>query len=325
MQPIKKVLVVTTALLFPTLAMAQTGNTDPLRIVSDPLYLPYAGQIFGSTEYVYGDSSQDIYDAAHARTATQRIDSNQITQTFRYGITNELSVFGDIGYDPSVTTKTTTAAGHTSASSEGWTDPEFGLTYRVLDQARGPVDWDLSASYSPDAFDARSESVSHDGSVARGGSAVDLSTRVGHVWNQFTLAGVFHANYADQRDIANRTTGNSEAVDSNWTYHLDLESQYRFTSRFSLNAGAGYQFAYDDDRLNTGTALMHNYHVNGTPELNASLNYDFVPNTVVGSLEYTHRFTGNETSTYPTIPANDSAARNRSEDLVGVNLRYVMP
>jgi hypothetical protein len=326
MFPIKKALLVTSALLFPTLAIAQTDQPDPLRIVSDPMYLPLAGQLFGSTEYLYGDLTQDVYNAAGVRTAKQTVDSNAITQTFRYGITNSLSVYGDIGYDPSITTRTAAAGGSTSESRSGWVDPSFGATYRVIDQAdAAPVSWDFTALYSPDAFSAKSQSLSGDGLVGRGGDAFDLSTKIGHVWDQFTLAGEFHANYSGQRDIADVTGGTAHTVDSNWVYSVDLASQYRFTDRFSVNAGAAYQFAYDESGANHGAALAYGEHVGGTPSLNASLNYDFIPNQVVASLEYEHRFNGNQSTIYPTAPADNSALRNRDEDLVGVNLRYVIP
>lgn len=323
MSPIKNVLLISSALLFPTLAMAQTV---PLRIVSDPMYLPLEGQVFGSTEYLYGSATQDVYNAAHVRTAKQTVDSNAILQSFQYGITNELSAFGSIGYDPSITTKVSAPGGHTSEERSGWVDPNFGLTYRAVDQAAGaPVSWDFTALYSPDAFDAKSPTLNHDGSVGRGGQEVDLSTRIGHVWNDFTLAGEFHANYDGKRDIADAGTGAMHSISSNWNYMIDLASQYRFTDRFSLNAGAGYRFAYDEDVLNPGPALGRSVHVAGTPSVNASLNYAFIPNQVVGSLEYEHRFNGDENAIDTATATSGSSLHNRSEDLVGVNLRYVLP
>jgi len=64
--------------------------------------------------------------------------------------------------------------------------------------------------------------------------------------------------------------------------------------------------------------------VGATANLNAALNYQFVPNIVVGSLEFQHNFSGGRNNIYAVMPASDWQIHNQSGDVLGVRLRYVL-
>ena len=104
---------------------------------------------------------------------------------------------------------------------------------------------------------------------------------------------------------------------------IDKALQTRFGDQLSVNAGAGYTFGHNADVINETTLVDHESHANGTPNLNAALNYHFIPNILVGSVTYQHDFGGGSDNLY-AVTTDDPSVRNKSEDLLGVRLRYVL-
>ena len=312
-------------LMIPLSAHGEDFAPDASRIVSDPTYLPLQGQIFGSTDYQWRTTTQDVFNAAGTLTKSQRLDSNPLSQAFEYGVTDDFTLRFNMGYDPSATTKTTLADGTTSSRINlGWTDPNFGFTYRVLDQRSNPVSFDLRGSYSPDVFGAKSATVTQDGSVALGAQSFDLGASLGRETRFFTIAAMFDALNVGHRSIENPLNGANVDINSLWTYSLRIATQTRLTDRFSFNAGAGYTLGHDADLFNEASDTAYASHVGATANLNAALNYQFVPNIVVGSLEFQHNFSGGRNNIYAVMPASDWQIHNQSGDVLGVRLRYVL-
>ena len=311
--------------LVPFAAHAMDYSLVPDRIVSDPLYLPLQGQIFSETSYDWTSTSEDVFNSAGVKTESERINSNPFSQTFEYGLTDDLMLSGNIGYDPSVTTHLNPGGGaSTDRTSSGWDDPTFGVVYRVLDQRFNPLTLDVGASYSPNVFSAEAASDTDDGTVARGGQAWDFGGTLGREMRDFTIAGSFNAEYQGSRGTLNETSGDSIASSSDWIYTLGLATQTRFSDQFSLNAGAGYTFAHNSNVVNEATLVEHENRAKGTPNLNAALNYHFIPNILVGSVTYEHDFGGGSDNIYAAIPTDNNSVSNKSEDVVGVRLRYVL-
>jgi len=313
------------AILVPFGAHAMDYSLSSDRILSDPLYLPLQGQIYGQTSYDWATTSEDIFNAAGVKTESERTISNPLAQTFEYGITDDLAVSGAISYDPSVTTHINSVAGtSTDRTDQGWNDPTFGVIYRVLDQRTNPLTFDVDASYSPNVFRDRSASDTDNGTVALGGQQWNFGGTLGREMRDFTIAGTFNADYLGSRGALNETSGDEIGTGSTWLYTLGLATQTRFGDQLSLNAGAGYTFSHNANVVNETTLVDHDNHVNGTPNLNAALNYHFIPNILVGSVTYQHDFGGGSANYYDATPVDDTFARNKSDDLVGVRLRYVL-
>jgi len=309
-----------------TQAFAQEMGSDSTRIISDPLYLPLAGQIYGESTYTYGSTSQDVFDATGTRTDTTDIHLNQLSQSILYGLTDDLAVSFDWAYDISRdATRHPVGASDVTRSSSGWTDPTFGLTYRVMDQRYSPLTLDLHASYSPDAFPAKSATSDEEGTVARGGQAIDFGATLGHEGPMFTVAAKFDAIWLGSRDVLNQNSGDISQTDSQWNYRFGLDSQTRFSDALSLNVGAGHTFTNTATVFNQTSGLEHFSSGGDVTDVNAALNYQIVPNTVVASLEYQHNFYQNTRNLFPTSPTDNNSVRNKDEDLVGVTMRYVMP
>jgi len=171
-------------------------------------------------------------------------------------------------------------------------------------------------------FSSKNASDDDDGTVARGGQEWGFNGTLGREMRDFTIAGVFDADYDGRHDALNQASGDEVGTSSSWLYTLGLATQTRFSDQFSVNAGAGYAFGHDATVVNETTLIDHDSHVKGSPNLNAALNYHFIPNVLVGSIDYQHDFGGGSQSFY-AIPADDSQIQNRAEDLLGVRLRYV--
>ncbi len=153
----EKWLLAAAVVVFPLSAFAQPGydNTSALRILSDPAYLPFAGQFEGTTAYHYDQASGDVFDSTGAPDYTFHTITDTISQSLQYGLTDDLSFQFGISYDPSQKRNDIFPDGSMkSLQSNGFTDPSFGVTWRAIDQANGPMNLDLSASYDPDAFNA---------------------------------------------------------------------------------------------------------------------------------------------------------------------------
>jgi hypothetical protein len=300
-------------------------SSDSARIVSDPLYLPLQGEIYGATGYQYGSLSRDTYNAAGVKTDSANVGSNTLDQTFLYGITDDLAVHFDWGYDISRDASRHVVGGDdVKRDSSGWTNPDFGLIYRVMDQRDNPLTLDLRADYSPDAFPAKSATGTDEGTVASGGQMADFGATLGHEGPMFTVAAKFDAIWLDTRNILNQSSGDVSRYDSVWNYRFGLDSQTRITDQFSFNAGVGHTFTNSGAVFNQTNGLEHITTGGDVTDVNAALNYQFVPNTVVGSLEYQHNFYQNSRDVFALALSNTST-RNKDEDLVGVTVRYVLP
>lgn len=304
-------------------AQALDTTPDTTRIISDPLFLPHDGQFYGATSWDWSSTSQDIFNALGAPDSRAQITGNSLNQDLQYGLTDDLALRFDWGYDWRNVSRHPVSGGLVTRSSSGWTDPSFGLTWRAIDQAGGgPFSLDLRADYSPDAFPAKAATSVDEGTIARGGQSLDVGATLGHQTRDFTIAGTFDAIYLDGRKVDNQNTGGFTATDALWNYRLGLATQTRFTDQLSLNAGVGHTFADRADVFNSSTGLTHVSTGADFTDLNVALNYHFVPNTVVGSIGYQHNFYDNTRNLFPTSPADDTAIRNKDEDVVGVTMRY---
>ena len=130
----------------PVVALAQAIDLTPYsgRILSDPEYLPLAGQIYGTTSYNHGWFSGDSTNGAGTELSSFHLNTNTINQTLAYGITDDLSVNASIAYTPGDSREIDYASGQRSyLHSSGFSDPAFGVTWRVLDQAAWPANFSI--------------------------------------------------------------------------------------------------------------------------------------------------------------------------------------
>lgn len=316
-------LLVAASLLIASPAVAQDAAPVPLRILSDPAFLPVAGQWYGSTAYDYGLNTFRTFDSTGTELASVHVKSNRIHQFIEYGISDDLSVHLGETYDPSVDRERITSSGTRTFTSSGFTDPTIGLTYRALDQSSNAVNLDFTADYLPDLFSAKQPSPDNDGSVAAGGQGARLSAAVSKVMDNFTLLGRFAANWNGRRDIEDSGGGKLRTGDSFWDYSLGLESQTRFTDILSLNADLTHTFNQSQHLTDEGTGLAHTSEPGNATDLGLALNYHLVPNRIVGAVSYDHVWHQDGKDIYPADPASDVFRRNQNENVYGVRLDYL--
>jgi hypothetical protein len=292
----------------------------PFRLLSDPAYLPMQGQWYGSTGFDISESHADAYDSAGARTATRKGWEDEFTQELEYGITNDIAVRVSDSYAPYDKHKDAFAAGGFSDSGRsGFHDPSVGVTWRVIDQAnRNPLNLDLLADYKANLIDARTNNV------AEGGQSGEFGAALSKVMPGFTVYGKAVADWYGTQSQFNPATSDFVREESYWDYLVDLDTQTRLNDLFSIDAGIGYVFANNARVANFTSGVNHIAEPGDGLKLNAALNYQVVPNTLVASLTYDYRRDNTGQQIY-ALPASDTFLRNHDDNQFGVKLDYVMP
>jgi len=337
----KKVLTIAATLLagaanfLPTAALAQSGPDslgaggpfDPIssRILSDPLYLPLTGQIYGESSYVFTRSNYDVFNG---RTPGSQIagteDNHSLTQYLAYGLTDEFSLHAAISHDWNNLDRTASIPGAaTGTHSEGFTNPIFGATYRLLDQAyEMPVNLDLSFDYAPDLISRQAPGNGLDGTVGAGRDRTDFSLAVGREMRAFTIVGKLTASHLGQQNYVSLANNNNFTQDSGWVYNLGVNTQTRLTDQWSIDAGLGYNFAEDLSGRNETLGLPFQDKTANGLTIGTGVNYAIMPGSLVAGVTYDYRDLTDSGTNYYTLGKN-SQIRNHDAHVVGVNLRYV--
>ena len=319
--PVKYYLVGTLAALS-LQASALDFSPDTTRIISDPAYLPTAGQVYGTTAYTFsGKYTGDVNNFAGVKKYSFDTQQRAITQSLAYGINDNLTVRLSDTYIPSSKTDFNNVAGPaTETRSSGLSDPTIGFTYRIVDQKSSPVNFDVIGSYSPDIIDAKSSTTSHDGTVARGGQQGSLGVATSYETRSFTVLGSVGTNYLGSRDVRNPNTDFTTSVDSSWDYFAGVQTQTRITDQFSINAGVTYTTSNHADASNPNVAYtIKNGNVT---DLNLSLNYAVIPNRLVAQLIYNRDLYDNSHNQF-TVATADTTTTDHVGDVYTAKLLYV--
>lgn len=319
----KKWLLAASIVAVPLQAMAQPMGDSSLRILSDPAYLPFAGQFVGYSVYRYHQQTGNVFDSTGAPDYSFHTITNELVQTFQYGLTDDLAFDASIGYDPSQKRNEVFPDGSVDIlQSNGFTDPTFGVTWRALDEANAPLNLDLSASYQPDVFNSKSPSPAEDGSIARGGQSAHFGAALSEVMPQFTVQGFADANYFGGSSTDNLTTSTTTKRDSYWSYDIGLATQSRIIDRFSINAGVSHTFNPSFNLMNITTGNPAVSAPGDVTTFNTGLNYHIVPNTIVVGVTYAYNMHDASQNTFPNNPDGDITTRNNHENVYGVRLDY---
>jgi hypothetical protein len=304
---------------------SQGGSSIDLtdtRILSDPLFLPRKGQVYGVTAYTLDTPKGDNFKAG-VNTGSFTSSDSLVDQTLAYGLLNNLTIRLAQGYGINNRDSTAAATGDvTTGSASGFNDPTVSATFRVLDEPRSPVILNLTASYSPDAFASKAAGGGSDGTIARGGQTAGLSFALGRVTKSFTVAATAASTHVGPQLTELLSNSTSTASDAYWSYNLGLNTQTRFTDRWSLDAGVAFATAGNYDVSNIETGNAHVYAPSSTRTVNMAFNYHFLPNRLVGSVTFTHNSYTDATNTFAKA-ALDTAVANRMGNVVGVRLIYV--
>lgn len=314
-------------LCLPVEARAQALDFTPYpsRILSDPNFLPLAGQFYGTTAYTHGWTSGNSANYLGNETSTFQVNTNALDQLLAYGITDDLTVNASIEYVPINYRQINYLNGNSATyDSSGFSDPTFGATWRLLDQNVYPVNVDLIGSYTPDWIDAHSASAFQDGTVARGGQSGTIGGAIGYDTRSFGIRGAFNANFYGNSSALSLTNGETIQTQGYTNYALSLNTQTRLSELVSVNAGIDHTFASNQSAVNLFNGSPHYTEPGDTTALNLALNYNFVPNAFVISATYAHDFY-DDAKTFYINPLYNSETRNKNGNIVGVKLYYATP
>ena len=204
-------------------AQALDFTPDPARILSDPNYLPLAGQIYGTTAYSHAWTDGNSANSAGLETSSFHINTNTIDQLLSVGITDDIAVNASIAYAPADFQQINYVNGRSGTlDSSGFSDPTFGATWRVLDQNAGPLDLDLLGSYSPDLIDAHTSAADAGGTVARGGDSGTVGAALGYDTRSFGIRGAFNANFLGNSNVYDLSNGDTLQTQGRTNYTVSL-------------------------------------------------------------------------------------------------------
>lgn len=306
------------------LALGGIANAaDDPRFLSDPAWLPLAGQFDGSTSFTMSESRGNTYDSTGTLASHFYDQSERLSQKIGYGITDDVSVDLGISYLPfDKVNRYPVGGGQIVRESSGFTDPSIGVTWRAIEQGASPVNFDVFGSYSPDWIGATAGTGLSHGSEGRGGQEGEVGLAVSHVMPVFTIYGSAGANFIGRRDVFNPATGTSVLRSSATSWTVALDTQTRFNDALSFNAGIGETFGHDRTTIIGPTGVEHLGDPGNRTDLHLAANYSFIPQTLVGSLTYAHAFDGTSRDVFPATPANDTSTRGRQANAWGVRLAY---
>jgi len=300
-----------------------SGSIDVVgaRILSDPLYLPLQGQVYGATAYTLDMPKGDNFKAG-VNTGSFSASDDLINQTFAYGVLNSLAIRVTFGYGSNSRDSTAATTGDvTTGNASGFNDPTFSVTFRPLDEPRSPVILDLTVSYSPNTFASETAGGTSNGTIARGGQATGLSFALGRVMKSFTIAGTAASTYDGAQTNELLSNGTSTASGAFWSYTFGLVTETRFTERVSLDAGVTVSTSASYAVSNVQNGNPRTYAPPSTRALNIAMNYHFRPNRLVGSFTYSYDNDTTSTNTFAKA-SSDTAVENRMGNVVGFRLLY---
>jgi len=320
-----KWLIGATATLLPLAAAAQDLTPDASRILSDPNYLPLDGQLWGYTNYLHTWSNGTTFNSVDNPVSTFHSDINELNQFIGYGITDDLMIDASIAYEPGANRNVQFANGSTATlQSSGFSDPTFGATYRLLDQVASPVTLDVFGSYTPDWITSKVATATTGGSFANGGQEGEVGAALAEQTRFITVRGAFAAHFLGTRQVDDVATGGTFDQGGHTDYILSLATQTRLTDQISFNAGVTHTFASNSSYTDTLKNLTRTINPGDDTILDLAVNYQFIPDTVVGSVIYRHGITG-DNSTVFLNPVADRTVADQYRNLVGVQLDYAFP
>lgn len=306
--------------LLPTMAVAAgaPASNGGTRNLSDPTYLPAKGEMDGETTLSYSQQTYDNYDSSDASTQSYTTDSFGALQSFSYGITNRIAVSLEDGYQ-NQSTKISSQSGNYNAS--GLDNPELSIRGRLIPQSnKSSVFVDLTASYSPDLFDAKQPTSSQSGTVASGNQSAGMGLIVGRRmtnWStQLGLGAVY--NGESKQKVAD---GSDSWTDSSfWIFATSWDNQLRFSSsRFFLNGGLGLALPQDNSR--TFADGSHREISNGmVASAYLAPGYQLIPNRL--DLRSEFRLTEAEDTKSTRSSGTSETIKNNQVLYVGLKLKY---
>ena len=281
----------------PAAAWAFDWTPDTTRYLSDPSFMPDAGQLYSMTSLSNSTVNEDWRYISGAKTQHYLGLGDSASQDFAYGITDRLMVSGAAEYTVTRNKDTYLNFQPDESTTHNVSNPTFAVDYRMIDQRSAPVNVDGKVLYVP--------SIVSNG-VQSGGGEVFVSRE----WRSLTLQGFAATHYY------NPTNGKTTNY---WDYYAGLEDQLRLAPRWAVNSGlqivkrSGFEF----DNQSTGIAYTSRQDSSVLPYI--ALQYHLYPNRIVVGVQYEHEFVGDDhyNGSY------HGTWTNNSDNIIALHLRML--
>ncbi len=294
------------------------------RIVSDPMFLPLKGQIYGVSAYTGTIGNSSAYNHLGVKTSNSSSYSNTFSQTLAYGISDDVTIRLAQSYEFGNTDSESLKTGATTPyNNAGLTDPTLSVTYRFIDQRQNyPVSADLYAAYSPNMLTSRNASATRTGTEDSGRQTATFQADVGREMNNFTVEGLVGGTFNGRRNFVTLSNDQNDTLGSFWSYFAAINTQTRITDRLSFNGNVRYTVQDKAAGANQSTGLTWIQSNPDNVDFTVDLNYQFIPNRLVGQLSYDNVMYTHTSYNY-SVAADSSQVRNQDNNIIGARLMYL--
>jgi len=319
----RKITLAALALPLLTATASFAESPDSGRYLSDPAFLPKAGQIEGRTELIQSNSSYDLIDTNGTKSDIIKGEGLMLRQMVGYGVTDRftLRLTDDYALETQYDNQLTSTQDKTKSS--GLHDPKISAAYRLIPQGKNPYNLDLSGFFKPTVFRAQEASTDKHGTVANGGATYGLGAAVSRVNKSFTLRGSMDVVRYEQATSKHLSDGSTTTTGGRTALDLGLQGQWRFLRRMSLDADLGYEMSTSNKIGNNGSTPWGATQDNGDIfKGSLGLAYDFIPERLIGGLYY--EYTQADKTGYSDLN-NFSVSKmtNQREDAYIFRLHYL--
>ena len=318
-------------------AAAADWDSDTTRLLGDPGFLPLAGQIEGSFSTTYSVDRYDFTnDAFFKNSASYRRTGLGFLPALNYGITDDITIFANLGWGNSfnrenytrerlifgIPIRIVSVKGTTTFHALGADNPEFGATWRAIDQRNAPVSVDITGSYAPDIFKSRSASAVQTGSFADGGQSGNVQLAISREMQLLTLRAYGTFSYEGRRNELADSGFEDLRSAPHAAYAAGLQTELRLLPWLALHAGVTAQQAMQFDRSTispygvTPVTIMPS----GSISPYAGVLLPFFDRRLTAEVMYQHDFIDNETQQFPY---GSNRYDKDESDLVTGRLRFV--
>ena len=245
-------------------------SRNPNRKIYDVLYFPSERSFFVNLEYGYGMNQLVI-----ERDGSTLIDSEGSSSNakFAFGFTPDERAlvkltteyyfyrYSETSYG--INYVSTLNGGGEDTESMGFLDPELELKFRILDEPKNSITWDLKLSYAPKLFEAKSATRRRDGTVADGrhkvGAGIGLGKNLKNM--SFTAETFFTYNFEaveeDQDNWRKDYTYGGHTLENQFTFQYILNNYLQ--SNLFLGYGLIFPSTTEDshNRTDSETEAFH--------------------------------------------------------------------
>jgi len=309
--------------LSPGLASADpAATTGVVRSgLGQPGYIVQKGEWLSTTSYSHQTSSSESVKATGDLNAKDSGYADTGGQTFTYGLTDHLSINLRQSYESTHSEADRVDGVTTDTHSQGLADPAFGVTWRALDQGPHPVSLDLSGSFAPNWFRAKSATTTETGTIAAGGAQALLSAAVTRLDGPNIFYGSIAATYHGSRVILIQSGPYDRTAPDYWSGEITAEYDRALTPQIDVSVTGRWDPAYTTRSTNLGGNGLSSWtDQDAQSAVTLGVNDCLTPDKVAVALTFSHAFDHGAQSYQPGVGPSGSS-RHATSDTFGATLR----